>query len=333
MKQIFLTMLLLPLLLIGCGGDDNGTDPGNGDPVVSEVTASTTATAPAMTSVNEATWNNVTATAIEILPSEFPPTSAGKISTLADSIYVKAIVASGRLYLRLEWDDDSLHMDCETWILTDSNMNFNHMVNSVYNGEDQLYVMFEDSGNSLWDTWNWRVLTTATANRAEGLTYNGTEFTGDNGASQVGWQNISGDIYDKRPKYIHKDMYEFTGRIMYIEDIVESKDGMGNPNSWTIGQTVPGYFIDTSILKPGWQLESRWDIEAIYDYSSTSGRYVVVLTRDLDGFSDDLDLTDLTRVKVKIGIVDNLTTIQGRNSILVGNDRRGMTKDFWLILQ
>ncbi len=66
-KSIFLLFGLLALLIIGCSSDDdNGTTPEEPPPPPARVIVDTTATAPTMSAVDEATWNNVDSTLITI---------------------------------------------------------------------------------------------------------------------------------------------------------------------------------------------------------------------------------------------------------------------------
>ena len=317
-KSAVLIGLLVILLSQGCGSD-KGTN-NNKPPELQSVTAATGVAAPQMTSVNEAVWNQVPVKALAIKASNVPPSASAKPSDLSDSVWVQAINVSGRLYLRLEWSDDSLHMDCEVWKLIDV-ANFNFSRQSGY--EDQVYVMFQDSG-SVWDTWNWRVLTTAQARKAEDLSWNGDSLLLDSGLTQTAWDNRA---VGSRPTWVHKDQHLFTGQVMYINDTLNSNVAVAGRHNWTVGQTVPGWIIDTTVNKPTWTHESRWDVDAIYTYNAETDRYVVVMARDLAGSSDDLDMSDMARVRTKIGILDNL------RSLTVGSNHRGFTADFWLVLQ
>ncbi|MFH1687398.1 MAG: hypothetical protein ABIE70_07740 [bacterium] len=320
MKQLFLAVSVLALLLVGCGSDDKGTD--NGDPVLPSVTASTTATAPAMTSVNEATWAGVTETALKISASIVPPTASAKVSTLTDSIHVKAIKTGGRLYLRLQWSDDSLHMDRDVWQMVDpDNFNFTHLnVGESSYKEDQLYVLFEDQTNATWDTWNWRVLTTAQKSAAEDMSYDGSTLVEDQGSSPAAFEN---QPEGSRPSRVHVREHEFTGQVMSYDSTVSSSQALPGRLNWTVGQTVPGWFLASYELP---REESRWDVDAIYEYDAAGDKYTVVLARDLAGQSDDLDMSQMARVKVKLAVLDNV------KNLLSGSARRGLTEDFWLVL-
>ena len=105
---------------------------------------------------------------------------------------------------------------------------------------------------------------------------------------------------------------------------------MGAPG-WTTEHTVPGWVIDSTIHQ---QLaitpESRWDIEAAYAYDVGIGipnRYTLVLARDLQSFpDDDLDMTEESRLKTRIGVFDDQMDITETGT------RRAFSADFWLAL-
>ena len=332
MKKIFGLLLILPLLLfVGCGSDDDDDDGngGNGTVTLQEVTANTSVSAPTLSSVNETVWNNVTPAAVDVSTATLPPTVAG-VASASDSVYVQAIKTGGDLYLRLQWSDSDNDLWLHNWTILDDNYNFTHYVN-LGRDEDMLLVMFDGAADG-WDTWRWGSLTTGYVDVAEGMTWDGSELVSDSGANEVAKVNPE---FAGRPKYVHETKAAFTGDVLYIDDTTSAyMTGNASNDGWAVGtQTVPGYLIDTAIVT--WitgnppHPESRWDSEAISSYSS--GTYTVVMKRSLAGSNDigsvdDLDMSELTRVKAKIGIFDNQIDIDA------GSSNRGFTADFWLNL-
>ncbi len=316
-KLIPFIMVLFLTLCLACG-DDDGTD-SNGEPTLKSVYADTTVGAPPFVSANDAVWNQVTPTALSVAMNIGPP---AKGAGFADSLWFQAIKTDSMLYIRVVWNDAGHTLWRDHWSLWDI-VNFNLSRNVYGFDEDQLFVMFEGAPGGGWDTWNWRSLTTGQAYRAEGMTYDGGTMTLDTGVNVIAKENKQ-DVGMSRPKYIHKDMSAFDGWVLYEEDCISANANWHNDPGWDSGMTVPGWYIDTAVSAWTAGPQSRWDITALYAHSA--GTYTVVLARPLTSFGEDLDMSALERVKVKIGVFDN------QISFTTGGTYRAFTEAFWLVL-
>ena len=314
MKQFLSIILSLFILtLFGCGGDD--TPPtGPGDDPTSTITANTTVAEPTMSSANESVWNSVTATILDLETGGFTKNSVPK-SAVATQLAIQAINKNGKLYLRINWADDDNSLSREPFIATTENgLNFTYYDGAIYGrpyAEDQLFVMFDGAPGGGWDSWNWRSLTTGKTLLAEGLTYNNGTFTADAGAQIPALRNIHPSI-DNRPRYLHTNSPSFTDKVLYIGDAVDFTAISG----WTIGQEFPGWVIDTSVITNLANFpQSHWDIKTVDHFSGSN--YTVVLARDLNtSYSEDLDMSVLDTVQVKITVLENeinLNTNGGAN--------------------
>ena len=299
-KLILLLMLGIPLLLISCGSDE--TSVVNPPAVSSTISADTSASAPTLSSVNEATWNSVTATIIDLNSGGFTKEVSGK-AAVADQIAVQAIKKGGKLFLRLNWSDPDNSLNREPIVCNDTlGLSFT-IYDSVSYGrpfaEDQLFIMFEGAPGGGWDVWNWRSLTTGKAFLAEGKRYNNGVFTKDAGSQLPALSNANAPL--NRPSYIPNDITSFSGYVLYSSDAIPFQTVSG----WTAQKSIPGYRIDTSVIS---NLEnfpqSHWDIKTVDNYSGSS--YTVVLARDLNtGYADDLDMSSLSSVNLRITVLEN----------------------------
>ncbi len=315
-KLVPFALVLFLALCLACG-DDNGTD-NNGEPTVRSVSANTTVAAPPLISTDDAVWNQVTPTALTVAMNIGPP---AKGAGFADSLWFQAIKTDSMLYVRVVWNDTSNTLWRDYWSLWDI-VSFNWTQNLFGFDEDQLFVMFEGAPGGGWDTWNWRSLTTGQADRAEGMTYIGDTMRLDSGANQIAWENAS---VGSRPMFIHKDLAAFDGWVLYKEDRYSSDNWPEDRDNWDSLMTVPGWYIDTAITT--WMdvhPESRWDITALYTHSA--GKYAVVMARPLTSWWDDLDMSALDRVKMKIGVFENQV------NFTTGGTGRAFTETFWLVL-
>lgn len=322
MVRLFGFILFLGLAFaVGCSEDDGvGPDP---DPVT-RLVASSTATEPTMSSPDEATWSMVTGTTTNLKGSG----AIAKTNAAASSVDVKAIVKSSRLYLRMEWTDDSLHIWRDAWSLTDSiTVFFTH--NFVFD-EDQAFLMLKMPNDPSWDVWNWRLLTTGSVELAEGKTYNGTSFVSDAGAQTPVKENIQLPPFEEspRPRWIHNTKSAFEESLLYMSEAVDGVSA-GFGTGWRVGQKVAGWVPDLSVLTLLQQNpESRWDIETVHSYDAGTNKYKLVMVRDLDtGFTDDLDLSTLDSVQIKVGVVDNQDDVGANN-----NSSQRFSDSFWLVL-
>ena len=123
--------------------------------------------------------------------------------------------------------------------------------------------------------------------------------------------------------------------------LIGDTNSFGNPvrdtHGWTIGQKIPGWYIDSTLDNSGSYYEnrrsSRFDIRSTSAYDDINNRYIVVLARKLNtGFTDDLNLTDSTTVTMKIGIIDNIPAYDDTR-FTEGNTNKGFTPKINLVLQ
>jgi len=327
MKLLFpVAVLIFGLAFVGCGGDDDNGPNGPGDngdnrPVIA---ANTTAGTPDVTDPNHSVWNSVTTTSFEVNAGNSPPTALG---VLTDSVKFQAVVASNRLFLRLRWQDDNHDIDAKQWTL-DSVEIFRWNYDVSNEGEDQVYVTFEGDAEFGWDVWSWRSLTTAEGNFAEGMTWDGLSLATDSGVNTIATRNKP-PLDETRPLFVHSDLGNWTGDILYSDDTVRANSHTQD-QSWAKGNQVPGYYIKNDIIT--WlqsHPESRWDIDASYEYNSSTDTYTLVMACDLAGSSanDDLDLSSLDRVVMTIGILNDHTNLN-----IGGSNIRGFSEEFWLDL-
>ena len=328
MKRILIPIFLISLLVFaGCSSDDNGgTNPPPVDKPPRPV-AVVKATAPSMTNANDPIWNDVDSAEVDLARAGAAKMPVGKSAVVTDKANVQAIINGTKLYLRFTWEDDSLHILKDYWYLSDPD-NFNFTRRTDY-AEDQLIVLFDGLPSNAMDVWYWRALTTGAGNLAEGFNYAGGVFTRDAGAEVVAKDNaVFGD--NSRPKYVHKDGSNFTGLILYQTDTVATSTFVGG-TLWPDGFIVPGWYIDSTVASrtlSGPQKQSRWDIQATSIYSAEANRLTLVLSRELNtGYTDDLDLSALDSVQIKMIVIDN------QDDPLPNNNSNQSSSDlFWLIL-
>lgn len=317
MKKINLLLLLcVPLLWIGCSGDEDPPNGGgNGGTPVAEVMVNSTAGGPAMTSATEAVWNSITAATVTINRSGALKRAPDKAAIVAASVDVKAIVSGDTLYMQFVWADDSLHIFKDNWTINDA-ANVNFTQNTSIAGEDHLLAMFAGLPGDTLDVWHWRALTTGAANLAEGRRWaDGVQII-DNGGQEVAFSN-TGALNDPRPKWVHTTGAAYTGDILFIEDISPILDHVVGEN-WVLGQMVPGWFIDSAVysrVRTSAFRQSQWDIFTVHSYDAVANEYALVMARQLNtGFADDYNLMNRDTVQFKIAIVDN------KDALDTGND-------------
>ncbi|MEA1980903.1 MAG: hypothetical protein U9N54_08015 [candidate division Zixibacteria bacterium] len=348
----FLPLLLIFVMIVWLGcGDDGPTDP-----VIEpdlRISVNTTAGDPGMTSVNSAVWNNVDTMRVEVFRSGLNSLLPAKLSVVAASALVQVLVNNDDLFLRIQWEDTSFNAWREHYYVSDDTSGFVQIDRKavVEQAEDQLYILFKnpDTNSTIWDAWNWRVLTTGAGGFAEGFNYSSIDSLSLDSAGtkvvKIGWENPS---RSGEPTYVHQDTSEFNGYILYLDEKLNrgepvgvlSIDNFTDPNNpdttwydwprtkgWTLNQKIPGWMIDGDAkdLSEA-QLGSRWDIRAIDEYDETNDIYTVVLKRKLNtGYDDDFNMAIADSIKTKIVILNN------KVELYEGDTWRGVSENLWLI--
>jgi hypothetical protein len=326
MRKLIPILAAIPLVLwVACGDDDGPTD-SNG-PTAIRVIADQTVGTPSLDDPNDPVWDNVLVTALDIDETIAPKLGPPIAARVSDSVWLQVIKHTDSLFLRVVWDDDSLHLLKDAFMVTapSPGVQFAHNKDAFH--EDQLIVMFTLPDSTWWDVWNWRSLTTGPSHLAEGRNYDTSvvdTLISDSGVNKAAWVNpaLPGS---STPTYLHQDTSAFQGLIFHFADRVNYRYCLG----WEVGQVIPGWMVDTHLVTHVADFpESRWDIKAADDYDAASDRYTVVMGTKLNTGSekDDMDLSVVDSVKVKIGLLDDQTRLDEAGS------RRGFTAVFWIIL-
>lgn len=359
-KLIPILAVLLLGLWIGCGDDESANGPE--EPTVVRVIANTTVSAPTLSSADEQVWAGVDSFRVEVSQANSPKLRPPEAAAVPPDIYVQAINKAGNLYLRLQWSDTSFnaypdHFEVET-IYTGGALPYVEFTNEFapVPYEDQIFVMFDGLPKGGFDVWNWRVLTTGGAGLGKGYSYTDTlindtliedtlieDAVGIAGGSVA----VENPAVSQQPTYAHMDTSEFHGYILYVDSAVHREEAIDsiwdsqtqdwtliffpNTTDWDTGQVVPGWLINSSFASlSDDERGSRWDIKAVSIYDDDAVQYRVVLCRKLNtGFSvdEDIDLSAMDSVKVKVGIYDN------QENFKTGSPSRGFSDNFWIILK
>ncbi len=347
MKRLLPLIVLLSLgLLIGCGGDDEEPPTGGGTTIPSlQVVAATSA--PSLTDPDDAgTWGGITPETLSVgAGSDYlPKGSVGKVSSIPTNILVQATTFGGNLYLRLQWVDPTLSAYPDYYAVTKVSppVEFSH---DQIAEEDQIYVMFSDGAGG-YDGWNWKVLSTGGAGMGAGYTM--TDATTVPVLDSAGSASISTVVTNpatfNQPTYFPADTSEFTGyKLLFDANILHRTDTVRlqiDPilndtvpitppltGGWTVGQKIPGWLVQPGVAdRPEAERGSRWDIKTVDKYDSLTNMYTVVLCRKLNTtYADDVDLSVLDSVKVKIAVLDN------QDDFIAGGTARGFSEFLWLV--
>jgi len=356
-KLIPISAVLLLGLWIGCS-DDEPTGPE--EPTVVRVIANTTVSAPTLSSADEQVWATVGSFRVEVAQDNSPKLRPPEAAAIPPDIYVQAIKKDSNLYLRLQWSDSTFDAYPDHFFVFDTIGQIEFKQDTILPQEDQIYVMFDSLPEGGYDVWAWRVLTTGGGGLGKGYTYNNATLTPDAAGTASDSGTVENIRYFNLPTYAHKDTSEFGNElghyILYTTDSLKYTDtlyididtviiGEDPPDTifdttaitfpltigWQLDQKVPGWLIDSSFAsRTDEERGSRWDIRAVSVYDSLEFQYRVVLCRELNtGFSvdEDIDLSAMDSVKVKIGIYDN------QDKFGEASNRRGFSDDFWIILK
>jgi hypothetical protein len=358
-KLIPIFAVLLLGLWIGCGDDEpNGPD----EPTVVRVIADTTVNAPTLSSADEQVWAGVDSFRVKVLQANSPKLRPPEAAAVPPDIYVQAIKKADNLYLRLQWSDPTFnaypdHFEVET-IYTGGLQPYVEFTNEFLTVpyEDQIFVMFDGLPKGGYDVWNWRVLTTGGAGLGKGYSYTDT-LIGDMLIQDTLIEDAIGTAGDsvaienpaisQQPTYAHMNTSDFDGYILFVDSAVHRTEAVDSIYDDLTGDSIPVYFYntigwDSGQIVPGWLINSsfeslddvergsRWDIKAVSIYDDAAAQYRVVLCRKLNtgfGVDEDIDLSAMDSVKVKIGIYDN------QEDFKAGSPNRGFSDNFWIILK
>lgn len=353
---------LIPLLMVvmaatwwlSCSSEPTSPPP---PPPPSEVrvVADTNVTAPTLSSADEEVWSGVTSYNVPVKMSNNPKRTPSYDASIPSEVTVQAIKKNGTLYLRLQWADPTFDVFPDHFEVDSIGGGLLPVVHYGHHPceptcEDQVFVMFDGMPNDGWDVWNWQAFSTACCNLGKGYSYTNSVLTPDAAGTASDTFLIENVPFGTQPTYAHKDTSNFTGYILYLEDavhhdtilyqridttyvdtgmIIDTLDfHFWQTSGWEIGQKVPGWLVDSSFASlSDAERGSRWDIHTVSTYDSSAIQYRVVMARALNtGYSDDLDMSSLDSVEVKIGFYDN------QREFLTGSSNRGFSDKFRIIL-
>ena len=330
MKKTFAVFLALFLTCwLGCS-KDNPTEPP--PPTTITVTAATGTVAPARLSVEDSVWSRITPQSIAITATRYTAGKEYPTASLAtaDSVRVQAVVVHDTLHLRLSWTDATL--DCWPGRFTVDNIQIVtdppdtlavFAQDALSASEDQAMIFLQAAGNSTWDVWNWRLVTTGAGLLAEDFSLSGTTLTHDAGTVLVATSNLGGA---GQPASMEPGGPDNNDYRLYASEAVPLDAGL----NWAIGDRVSGWVIDDSLYLPqnAATRGSRYDVGAASSYAGSPSRHTVVLHRALaSDDTADLNMSALTTVRMRVGITDNSDF-----SMTLGSTRQGFTDIFELIL-
>ncbi len=348
MRKLLASILILSIgLLWGCGGSDSGTgDDGGGTPPV-RLLVNTSVAAPTMSSPDETVWNSVDSVMVAVSAANTPKVVPGaKIAAVPSEVKVQAIAKNDTLYVRLRWADPTFsaypHLNTVT---TTSPLTFSRDVTAQ---EDQAFVMFESAVDT-FDVWGWQVLRTGGLGLGMGYTYADGALTPDAaGTASLEIPVPNNEPGFTAPIYMSGDTSEFNGYILYLPpsgntvlftdpmrvdttdvggQLVIDTISYGQSTGWTVGQKLPGYVLDSSVVA-AWRTDANrgsiLDIRTTDNYSG--GIYSLVMKRAMNtGYADDMDLSAADSVRVVVGLFDD------QDSFTTGGTHRGFSIPFWVI--
>jgi hypothetical protein len=343
-------VMLLFGLWLGCGGKEKGPTDNGEKP--QRLVANTTVDEPTLDSVNDPVWSTIDSVVVPVSQAGNPKLRPPDAAAVPPNVTVKAVKKSDKLYLRLQWSDATFDAYFENYEVdhiipgTPQAVWFKHN-DSDLTQEDQIFVLFDGLPEGGYDVWNWRVLTTGAIGLGKGFNYLSADslLVADSAGTVTDFGIITNPERDlaHQPTYAHKNSSDFHGYLLYTTDTVNYQQVLDsiydeylgewvdvfffNTTGWQIGQKIPGWLIDSSLALSDEQLGSRWDIKSVSEYDSTADYYQVVLCRKLyTTFTDDMDLSAVDSVKVKIGIYDSQEEFDEQTN------HRGFSDVFWIIL-
>lgn len=329
MKNLFiLSCFVIGCLIVSCGGDDNGTNGGDDDEiVVPRLVANTSADAPSTTDANDAVWSTLDSTMVQI---GFSETYGQNPRMIKDTMWMKAILKSDKLYIWAKWEDPDKSVWGNYMIKSFALGFWEHITTyELGGGEDAFMIVFDagdngdegadcatmchlatsdmrTTGGGHADAWCWKSAKLAPANLAEdywwassGNFLDPAPATGEQKAYEVNSLIPIGE--DRaRPKWMHTDDTAFAGPYLFREDAIEFEPYIG----WDEigGYKMPGHRIDSTIHSKA-ERNDRYDVLAasVYDEASTPHTWTVVFSRSLTpSGSNDVDLRTVDSIQVTV---------------------------------
>ncbi len=329
MKWLTPFALLLAFgLFAGCGDDDdNGT--GDDNPTAPRVVAEIVGEPPPLDDADADVWAGIDSTTVAVAGTNLPKLGVPKASATPTTMQVQALISGTDLYLRVQWADptNDAYPGHYTVSVVGPPLAFER---NTLAEEDQLYVMFQDPLTDDYDVWNWQALRTGGSMVARGMVYDGTELITDSNATATLPAAIENrELNLAIPQYLPKDSSEFQGAVLSQQDAVPRVD-LVNSTGWTVGDTIPGWLVDTALVGSSHTDEQRgsvWDVRTISVYDDAASEYRVVFRGPIASqYDDDIDLAALDSLQVMIGVFDN------QNDFNLGGTSRAFSQKFWLIL-
>ncbi len=312
-RLIQLCAIAALVLVVACSSSDDDSGPTGPSDTRQRVAAYVTTSAPATDDPFDPLWDSVD---VDTVPIRRSGAIINSMKALPTHFELQIIRSTERLFVRCAWADpeSNLRISPCRCISNDGTALFIKDSSEFDFGEDQLLVMFDGAANDGWDTWRWLSYRTGTVGLAEGMIYRNGALIADASSIEVYTNNV---VDAGLPTYLSVEGPDFTGDTLYMSEATTDWTGF-QLSGWTNGQTIPGYLIDSAAARQvKASPQSRWDILSAWDYDESSGIHTVVLSRKLNtGFfsGDDVDLTPLDSVAVRIGMLDDLPDLLDNNS-------------------
>jgi len=341
-KVLFLSTFVLCCILIGCGGDDGGTN-GNGDETPPpRLVAVDTVSAPSMLDANDPVWNQIDSVEVEV---GFYPSYGQNPQLYKDTLLMKVIKTADMIYIWANWRDGTADLYGRySRKLEPPNIggSWEHIYTADGGGgEDGFFIIFDagdngeegadcalmchavqyrmaTTGGGHVDAWCWKSATTNPGFLAEDQWWSSVGNIKDPNP-QLNPQVLYATNWDPGtsaerphigdPDYMHPDDTAFHGIYLYEDVMVEYDNDPFIGWDSVAGYRMPGHFIDSTIYSSE-ERDDRWDVLAIshYDSLSTWHRWTVVLARTLTpSSSNDVDLSDVDSIQITIAVTNDHT--------------------------
>ena len=344
MKKLFPLFMIFTLAVFGGCGSDGDDDGGtNGGTTLPRVVAAAEASAPNMATPDAGVWATVDSVDVTVAQGILPTTmSITGTAAIPATIRVKAIKAVDSLFLQLTWADPTNDIWPGYYYVSATSPTLQFDSSVINNEEDQMLVMFANSGAGWYDVWNWSVVSTGSVNIGRGYRLMEGQMVRDTNTAFPQLQ-----VVVRNPRYFgsdeptnaHQDTSVFAGHILLSSEMLDRDDWIfrsptdsvhwNETSGWALDQRVPGMYVNEVALGyTGAPQDSRYDIRTVAEYDDAGSAYTLVMARALDtGFDDDMDLSVPDSVKVSLAVFDGLS------DFTAGSARRGVSQSFYIILK